>query len=265
MALSRRRGFGRMARPRPLLLVALALIVSCATVDAANLSGTALRLVVDACSADSAVTSLPAPCLKVVRSPDGGYVVLREPFGLRRTILSPIAAIPGIEDPRLLAPNAPNFFAMAWQERGEATGAPSGRDGWIRMALAINSPQSRTQDQLHIHIACVKPVVAAALAKAAARIGTGRFRQIWFARKAPPYWVERIKADSLAGHNPLQLVAHGVPGAERHMDEMTIAVVGAWSRSAGPGFWILATQSNPRIRFAAEAEGLLDRGCRAWR
>ena len=245
------------------LVAALALALSCAGVVAGALPRSALGLIVDACAADDMILSLPEPCLKVVRAadPNRSYVVLREPFSRERTILSPIASIAGIEDPRLVLPDAPNFFAMAWQERGAVIGATKGSVGWRQMALAINSEQSRTQDRLHVHIACVKSEVAEALAREAATITTGQFHQIRLGPSNHPYWAMRLAAESLAGHNPIRLVAEGVPEAAAHMGSMTIAVVGEKAGDGARGFIILAARSDPAKGFAAEAERLLDPKC----
>ena len=62
-----------------------------------------------------------------------------------------------------LSPGAPNYWAQAWHARryvDQRAGRVLGRD---ELSLAINSVYGRSQDQLHIHIECIKPAVRAAL------------------------------------------------------------------------------------------------------
>ena len=47
-----------------------------------------------------------------------GYAVLKDLVGAAQYLLIPTARVPGIESLLLLAPEAPNYFADAWRERG---------------------------------------------------------------------------------------------------------------------------------------------------
>ena len=91
--------------------------------------------------------------------------------GARQFLLIPTARITGIESPELLAPDAPNYFSDAWRARSftdAAAGGPVPRD-W--MSLAVNSIQFRSQNQLHIHVDCVRGDVHDALSEHGAQIG----------------------------------------------------------------------------------------------
>jgi CDP-diacylglycerol pyrophosphatase len=107
------------------------------------------------------------PCLKVdlTGGSETGFAILKDPRGLAQFLLVPTARISGIESPSILDPNAPNYFAAAWESRKflyKEFGRSLRRDG---IGLAINSVVSRSQDQLHIHIACVHTDVLRALHK----------------------------------------------------------------------------------------------------
>jgi CDP-diacylglycerol pyrophosphatase len=106
----------------------------------------ALQAVIAGCRLNATLTSSPFPCLKVEKPEDapGGYALLREPGDQARTILTPLAPISGIEDPRLLDPGAANWFAKAWRERFSVARAFPAKDPWSDMALAINSQAGRT-------------------------------------------------------------------------------------------------------------------------
>jgi CDP-diacylglycerol pyrophosphatase len=72
----------------------------------------------------------------------------------------PTRRITGIEDPQMLAPDAPNVFADAWKAKAlleERLGRPLPRES---VALTINSKWARSQEQLHVHVDCLAKSVA---------------------------------------------------------------------------------------------------------
>lgn len=161
-------GWGRRA-----FLVVAAFVGSAALAYGANLaSRNALWQVVRACMLDKSTTGSPLPCQQVELG-DAGFAVLRPPFGRPDTILTPTRRIVGLEDPQLQTPDAPNYFALAWDARHWLEGTAPADD---RVALAVNSRLARTQDQLHIHIGCLSASFASRL-KAGA---LGPARDIWF-------------------------------------------------------------------------------------
>ena len=102
------------------------------------------------------------PCAEV-NIADGlerGFAVLRAPSSATHVIVVPTARISGIESPALLRENAPNYWEAAWDARRfveEGARRQLPRD---KIGMAINSAASRSQDQLHIHVACIAPKVA---------------------------------------------------------------------------------------------------------
>ena len=158
---------------RRIALIAAALIGSAAVGYAANLaSRSALWEVVRACTLDKKMTGSPLPCLEVHGAGDGGYVVLRPPFGAPDTILAPTREVVGIEDPFLQTPQAPNYFALAWNARRWLQPPPPVG----RVAVAVNSRLARSQDQLHVHIGCLSPQFAGRLGNRA----LGPATRTWF-------------------------------------------------------------------------------------
>ncbi len=69
----------------------------------------------------------------------------------------PTEKITGIEFSQLLEQNSPDYFAIAWQERGSLSQQTTHPIPEHLLAIAVNSQYGRSQDQLHIHIACLKP------------------------------------------------------------------------------------------------------------
>ncbi len=218
-------------------------------------SRAALTTVLKTCELGYDRWGVAFPCLKIVESPLplSSYAILREPTPARRTIFSPLADISGIEDPRLLEVDAPNYFAMAWNARSITI--PTGAD---HSALAINAAINRTQDHLHIHIGCVLPEVYEALSTS--DINNSRFELMKSELAGKFYWVQFLPGESL-GVNPVRSVAEGVPGARQHMAAVTIGVVSGRRPDGTRGFYILANMmTKAPITFAA-AEDLLDPRC----
>jgi CDP-diacylglycerol pyrophosphatase len=195
------------------------------------------------CVPDQQVFSSPAPCAEV--DLDAGYVILKDPDPVAPThfLLIPTARITGIEDPALLSPGAPNYWAQAWQARryvDQSAGRVLRRD---ELSLAINSVYGRSQDQLHIHLDCIKPAVKAALRAHASVIG-----REWAPFPVPlagePYLAKRIEGADLAGTDPFRLLAT-LPEARAAMGEESLVVTGETGADGHPGFILLAGRTWP--------------------
>ena len=101
----------------------------------------------------------------------GGFAVLKDIRGATQFLLIPTQQISGIESRALLAPSATNYFAEAWQARRlveKALGHAMPRD---TLSLAINSELARSQNQLHIHIDCVRADIRDELRRERSEIG----------------------------------------------------------------------------------------------
>ena len=114
----------------------------------------------------------PAPCAAVdlTQGVERGYAVIKDPFGPTRYLLVPTRRITGIEDAALLAPDAVNYFASAWNARSFVDKAVGRELPDDVLSLAVNSPLARSQNQLHIHIDCIRADVRSALERDRAKI-----------------------------------------------------------------------------------------------
>ena len=253
--LAKRPRFRELGWARRAVLVAAVLVGSAALAYAGNLAGrSALWQVVRACMLDKTTTGSPLPCLEVSLD-DGaerGFAVLRPPLGHTDTILTPTRRIVGLEDPALQAPNAPNYFALAWSARRLLPGREPPADD--RVALGVNSVLARSQDQLHIHIGCLTPSFAELLNARALGPKAG----VWFRGpdlgKKLELWTFRSGSTDANGLEPFRL-ARELVGDDRSMSRTTLAVV-----SAGGEFVVVALRSRPGGWYAA-AEDLLDLRC----
>jgi CDP-diacylglycerol pyrophosphatase len=243
---------------RPVVL-SISLVVA-VIVMSLFVSRSALGLVIKACEVNSTLTGSPYPCLKIVQAQDplSSYVVLREPADKERTVLAPLADVPGIEDPRLLAADAPNYFDDAWRERADGLGQRAWRDSPQNFALAINAANWRNQDRLHIHMGCEMPRFRTLLKSHETEISSGRFTNL---KTKAGWWATFYKADDLSNLNPLKLVADGIAGARSDMENVVVGVFSSTSTDGRHGFYILARVMSESESLGS-AEDMVDPKCR---
>ena len=200
----------------------------------------------------------PKPCASV--DLNGGYVILKDRRGLTQYLLIPSVRVSGIESAYLLT-GAPNYFADAWRERGYVERAARRALPRSAISLAINSVEGRSQNQLHIHIDCVRADVQKVLGRELSMIGDG-----WAPLSEPliaghHYRAKRVLADTLDGTNPFILLADGIPGARTAMGQQSLVVVGAEFASGRPGFIILNSEVDPSNGDNGSGEELQDHDC----
>jgi len=246
----------KRGKARTALVTCLILLAGCVTLVAGWSSDALWFVVHNACARDQRQFGIPSPCTKVDLA--AGYALLKYPGHPTHFLLVPTARVTGIEDPALLSPNAPNYWAQAWHARQyveERAGRVLAREDLI---LAVNSIQGRSQDQLHIHIDCIKPKVKAALHTHAAAIG-----RPWAHFPTPLagnfYLAKRIDSTDLDGVNPFRLLA-ALPQARSAMGEQTLAVTGETGPDGLPGFILLAGRAFPDITDGG-GEALQDHRC----
>ncbi|HXQ11681.1 MAG TPA: CDP-diacylglycerol diphosphatase [Caulobacteraceae bacterium] len=219
------------------------------------------RIVHTLCATDMKVSGNPAPCTRVDLAK--GYAVLKDIRGDTQLLLIPTDRVTGIEAPELLAPDAPNYFEDAWDSRplfearvGHAV--PRGD-----LALAINSLYGRSQQQLHIHVDCVRVDVRDALAANQDRIGR-RWAMLYAPLAGRRYEAMRLEGEDLGDRNPFKLLAEQ-PGARADMARETLAVIGARFRDGRPGFVLLSDRADPVTLDQGTAEDLMDHSCKVLR
>jgi CDP-diacylglycerol pyrophosphatase len=193
-----------------------------------------------------------APCAEVHvdSTADSGYAVLADRKGGAHFLLIPTKTISGIESPLLEAPGTPSYFQAAWRAHERLDGI-IGRPVPPRLVgLAVNPLHARGQDQLHIHIECLRSDVYETLARRAEG-----FSSSWSPATlgGADYWVRSISAD-LDADDPFKLLAARPPEPGRGMNDYTLVVTGA--PAADRGFLMLASSS-------AAGELLLDSTCAA--
>jgi CDP-diacylglycerol pyrophosphatase len=207
-------------------------------------------------------TQPPAPCLSVdlARGDARGHVVLKDLVGVAQYLVMPTVPVAGIEDPRLLAPEAPNLFHIAWQARGlmaQRLGATPAREV---VSISVNSPYGRTQDHLHLHLDCTAQATVEALRPLAASLGP-RWSPSPVSLSGHPYFARWLDDSTLASTDPFRLLARDMPG-RGPMAAWTLVLVGASRPDGREGFILLAARADPAANFGASGEELQDHDCR---
>lgn len=200
----------------------------------------------------------PAPCAAVdlAGGEERGSAVLKDLVGQTQFLLIPTRRLTGVEDPLVGTAALPNYWRDAWAARNFVS--VRARKDLPRdvIGMAINATDSRTQDQLHIHVDCIRPDVRSALLARAAEISdkwaelpvklAGKiYRARWFGGAEPE-------------PDPFVLLAEDARESGTPMRDETLAVIGA-ERNGKEGFILLAYRAEAGGR--AHAEDLLDHSC----
>ena len=210
------------------------------------------------CAPHLAAFGSPLPCTFV--HPSAGVALLKDRDGATQFLLIPTARVTGIEDPAVRAPRAPDYFAAAWAARGNVEALLDRALPRRDLSLAVNSIDGRTQNQLHIHIDCVRADVRDALAAQTRALGP-RWTPFPLPLAAHRYLVRFVASQDLRGVNPFVLLADGVPAARAAMGRMTLVAVGATDASGRPGFALLAGRADLAAGDRGAGEELQDHGC----
>jgi CDP-diacylglycerol pyrophosphatase len=204
--------------------------------------------------------SFPCAEVNIPKGPEHGFAVVQIPSIATHIVVVPTARISGIESPDLLRDTTPNYWEAAWNARRYVEDGAHRRLPRERIGMAINSAFSRSQDQLHIHVACISPEVAEFLHRQ-----RGEIRGTWSSLHAKllghRFVAMKIEADDLAQADPFKLLARGLPSGNFSMASQTLTVVGAKFDNGKTGFYLLANDSGATPADIVSAEALLDERC----
>jgi CDP-diacylglycerol pyrophosphatase len=217
------------------------------------------RIVHDACVPHAEVGQGPRPCESVdlAGGVTEGVAILKDLVGVAQMLAIPTRRISGIEDPQMLAPDAPPVFADGWKAKALVEARLSHPLPREAVALALNSKWARSQDQLHVHVDCVAKPVAAALAEYRPALDEN-----WRAMTVPlagrVYFARRLDSADLGDADPIRLLAEGLEGAKANLGAYSLAAVGA-TFDGKPGFILLADRFS--LEGGGHAEGIQDHDC----
>lgn len=201
----------------------------------------------------------PIPCDSVDVSSgwDRGLAMLKDRVGRVRMLAIPTRVVTGVEDPAVLSPDQPNYFAAAWAARASLDWRLGRKLPPEAIAIAVDSKPARDQDQLHFAIDCLDKDVAAALEANAAALDD-RWSRMRVALKGRTYWARRLDSEDLSGPSPFRLLADGVEGAKGDMGSWSLALAQA-SVSGRPAVVLLADRAD--AAGGGRASDLQDPGC----
>ena len=235
------------------ILLALGFGVAASGASALPLPRSALWLVVRSCVLAQETIGRPFPCLEV-QLPRGtvpGYAVLRAPGSATHIIVTPTEHLAGIEARELMRDGAGAYWRAALDARRLVSEGARKHFPGSAVGLAINSVDTRSQDQLHIHAECFRPDVLEALRTDPPSRGSD-----WHAVRSlidrERYVARSITREELASDNLFALLA-GMPGAAANLSRSKVLLVEAGDR------FILAVTRNSR----RSIERLLDDECSA--
>lgn len=195
----------------------------------------------------------PVPCQNVDLA--RGYATLKDLNGPLQYLLIPVAKTTGIESPQLLKPATPNYFDFAWRERhllAQRRVAPIEDSA---LSLAINAEYGRTQNQLHIHISCLRPEVRQRL-DALARTLNDQWQTETLRKHR--YLLRTLTASELAQQSAFIRLATEVPNARSEMGKYGLALASL----ADGRLVLMAIERNWLLLNSGSAEELQDHSCK---
>jgi CDP-diacylglycerol pyrophosphatase len=215
--------------------------------------------VVKICVANHELTGGAFPCLDV-NTEQGvarGFAIVRAPLKQTHVVVTPTARVSGIEDPALQSPEAPNYFADAWGARKYVLDAVERPITEKEIGLAVNSRPGRSQDQLHIHVDCLRHRYAQLLRQHDGGLSAEKWTRLTFALRGRYYWAMLVNSPDLRETNIFRTAATLLRVSPGRMEDVTIVVIPRLDK----GFYLLADQYTPGAMGKGHGEFLLDHAC----
>ncbi|HED2338994.1 TPA: CDP-diacylglycerol diphosphatase [Serratia liquefaciens] len=205
------------------------------------------------------------PCEKVYLDEGRakGYAIVRDLETRYHYLLVPTLKLKGVESPELLLPATPNYFSLAWQNRhvlDHVYGKPLPRNAY---ALTINSQKGRTQGQLHIHIACLKPHIRRSIDRQLPSIGED-WTELSDNLVGQHYQGKRIRQEDLVGIYPFMQIGNQLAKNSGEMRKFGVAVIPVTFENKQQGFVLLADEAGRVKNNTGHTENLLDFTCRGF-
>ncbi len=217
------------------------------------------------CMVNYQYTGHPSPCQQVYipKGKQQGFTLIQNPRYPYHFILVPTIPMSGIESPLLSVRNRPDYFGYAWLMRYQLTsvyGRPVPED---RLGMAINSAWGRSQNQLHIHLTCLREDVYRQL-KAERPYIQDAWHPLPDKLLTHTYYARRVLQPTAMGIYPIASVASHFRLSPPMLAEYGIALVPTtfWGEK---GFILLATRRGWDKGNRASVESLLDKECRILR
>jgi CDP-diacylglycerol pyrophosphatase len=191
---------------------------------------------------------------------EAGFAVLKDRVGVAQVLVIPTKQISGIESPDSREAPAVKYWSAAWDARFYVFGYLQREIARDEIGLAVNSQHDRSQDQLHIHVDCIKPQVRDLLRKHVDEIGYS-WGLLPFEVDGKKYNARRLDGPELSGANPIALISNELTEAASDMGAETIFVAGARFGDGKDGFILLEDRAGRAPQDNAHGEDLQDHDC----
>ncbi len=214
-----------------------------------------LWMALKTCVLAKTVANRTFPCLSVDLGEDGrpGTAVLRAPGEPTHIVVMPTVTVSGLESAALRGPHGVAYWRAALGARHFVTDALDGRVAPGEVGLAVNSARGRSQDQLHIHLDCLRPKVIAALDAHGKNVGAG-WKPFPVPLAGDRFLAKRVRAADIDAFNPFSALTT-LPG-RRDLGRTSFAAVSTRPDDPDPGLLLLAYRHD-----AASAEDIMDHTC----
>lgn len=233
-------------------IVALATTGACVRLSAVDSDGL-WKVVGGQCVPNMRDKGQPGPCTTV--DFQKRYAVLKDIAGRAQYLVIPTDRVSGIESADILYAGSPEYWVGAWAAGRHVEAKLGVPLAGNQLGLEINSSERRTQDQLHIHVDCMRSDITEALAPFNnATPGTWR----WTTLDGSRYRVTRVTSLS-DRNNPFRVVERDL-GTNQSMAVQTILVTGAGADAKRDG-WLIVNSGLDVEGGTGTAEGLLDHRC----
>ncbi|KOX41854.1 CDP-diacylglycerol diphosphatase [Streptomyces purpurogeneiscleroticus] len=243
--------------PFAALLVALSAMAAVPAAAAPDPSRDVLWAALKTCVLAKRLANRTFPCLSVdLGDADRpGSAVLRAPGEPTHSVVMPTDTVAGLEAPVLRGPRGAAYWRAALAARPLVSDVLKGKLSPAEVGLAVNSARGRSQDQLHIHLDCLKPSVLKAV-----RAHGRQVRHTWSRFPVPlagdHYYALRVPEAEAAQFNPFAAL-HTLPGARPDLHRTSFAALATPPGDPEPGYILLAYRAP-----SASAEDVMDHSCR---
>jgi CDP-diacylglycerol pyrophosphatase len=183
------------------------------------------------------------------------YALLKDRNGVAQHLLIPTDRVTGIESPLVLGADAPNYWSDAWTARSYVEASLKRPLADNQIGLEINSKYRRSQEQLHIHIDCMRTDVTAALER---HRDDPLGQWSWDTIDGNRYRIMRVAGPAF-DVDPFDIVARDRAGPDE-MAKQTILVTGAGPAAESNG-WLILNSGTDVDNGSGSAEPLLDHAC----
>ncbi len=238
-----------------IMLSAAILLTGCARSDA--LWGVVDKL----CLNNHALTKNTAPCHSIY-VPEGnarGFSVIQNPRYPYHFILVPTIKVSGIEDPQLFAESSVDYFGYAWLMRYLVSWQYGAQVPDDMLGMAVNSASGRSQDQLHIHLTCLREDVRRQMLAERPYIQE-RWTPMQDKLLKNTYYARKVVQPTAMGIYPVKSVSDYFHLSPEQMAEWGVALIPThWSGQKG--FILLTTRRGWDKGNRASVESLLDKKC----